>query len=60
MSASEIEKVLTVFQGIASRNAELAAKFMHPTKYKQHNPQAADGVEGLKTYVRQLPHENHP
>jgi hypothetical protein len=35
----------TVFQGIASRDAELTAKYVHPMKYKQHNPQAADGVE---------------
>jgi predicted SnoaL-like aldol condensation-catalyzing enzyme len=59
MSTSYIEKALTVFRGIASRDPELAARYMNPGKYLQHNPHAADGVEGLKTYVRQLPAENH-
>jgi predicted SnoaL-like aldol condensation-catalyzing enzyme len=59
MSTSEIEKVLTIFRGIASRDAELTTKYMNPEKYIQHNPHAADGVEGLKEYVRQFPLENH-
>jgi len=59
MSTSYIEKALTVFRGIASRDPELAARYMNPGKYLQHNPHAADGVEGLKTYVRQLPAENY-
>jgi len=59
MSMSDIEKVLTVFRGIASRDPELTTKFMNPTKYTQHNPHAADGVEGLRKYVSQFPRENH-
>ena len=59
MLTSEIEKVLTVFRGIAGRDAELAANYMNPAKYMEHNPHAADGVQGLKEYIAQLPRENH-
>jgi predicted SnoaL-like aldol condensation-catalyzing enzyme len=59
MLTSDIEKALTVFRGIASRDPELTARYMNPGKYIQHNPHAADGIERLKTYVRQLPAENH-
>jgi hypothetical protein len=59
MATSDIEKVLTVFRGIASRDAELTTKYMNPGKYTQHNPRAADGVQGLKEYVGQFPGENH-
>jgi predicted SnoaL-like aldol condensation-catalyzing enzyme len=59
MPTSDIEKALTVFRGIASRDPELTTKYMNPGKYIQHNPHAADGVEGLKRYVSQFPRENH-
>jgi predicted SnoaL-like aldol condensation-catalyzing enzyme len=56
---SNIEKVLTVFRGIESRDPDLTTKYMNPEKYKQHNPHVADGVEGLREYIRQFPRENH-
>jgi predicted SnoaL-like aldol condensation-catalyzing enzyme len=59
VATSDIEKALTVFRGIASRDPELTIQYMNPTKYTQHNPHAADGVKGLKEYVSQLPRENH-
>jgi predicted SnoaL-like aldol condensation-catalyzing enzyme len=59
MSMSEIEKVSTVLRGIGARDAYLATKYMDPKKYVQHNPRAADGVDGLKEYISQLPPENH-
>jgi predicted SnoaL-like aldol condensation-catalyzing enzyme len=59
MSMSEIEKVLTILRGIGARDAYLATKYMNPEKYIQHNPHAADGVDGLKEYISQLPRENH-
>jgi hypothetical protein len=46
MAASDIEKVLTVFQGMGARDVDLATKYMNPKKYIQHNPHAANGVEG--------------
>ncbi len=57
--ASDIEKVLTVLQGIGTGDADLAARYIHPKKYTEHNPNAADGVEGFKEYVGRLPHGKH-
>jgi predicted SnoaL-like aldol condensation-catalyzing enzyme len=59
MTTSNIEKVLTVFRGIAGRDPDLTTKYMNPAEYKQHNPHVADGVEGLREYIRQFPRENH-
>ena len=59
MPKSDIEKVLTVFQGIGDRDGDLATKYMNPKKYMQHNPHAADGVDGLREYIGQCPKENH-
>jgi predicted SnoaL-like aldol condensation-catalyzing enzyme len=59
VSTSNIEKVLTVFRGIGSRDPGLTTRYMNPKKYTQHNPHAADGVEGLREYVSQFPPENH-
>jgi predicted SnoaL-like aldol condensation-catalyzing enzyme len=53
MATSDIEKVLTVFRGIGDRNPDLAIKYMHRTKYTQHNPHASDGIE----WIAQLPRE---
>jgi predicted SnoaL-like aldol condensation-catalyzing enzyme len=59
LATSNIEKVLTVFQGIADGDTDLATKYIHPTKFIQHNPVAADGVSGLKAYISRFPRENH-
>jgi predicted SnoaL-like aldol condensation-catalyzing enzyme/uncharacterized protein YndB with AHSA1/START domain len=59
MATSHIEKVLTVFRGLAGRDPDLAAKYINPEKYIEHNPHVGDGVEGLKAYVRSLPNDNH-
>ncbi len=55
MPPSNIEKVLTVFAGIAGRDPNLVTKHVHPASYVEHNPQAAGGVAGLKDYVARLP-----
>ena len=59
MATSHIDKVLTVFQGIGARDPDLTTTYMNPTKYIQHNPFAADGVEGLREYVSHFPPENY-
>jgi predicted SnoaL-like aldol condensation-catalyzing enzyme len=33
---------------------------MHPTKYKQHNPHAFDGIAGVREWIAQLPREKSP
>jgi predicted SnoaL-like aldol condensation-catalyzing enzyme len=59
MATSDIEKVLAMFRGIASRDPDLAAKYTKPEKYMQHSPHAADGVEGLRKDIGRFPRENH-
>jgi predicted SnoaL-like aldol condensation-catalyzing enzyme len=58
MSTTDIEKVVSALRGFASRDAELTTRHVHPSKFIQHNPFVADGVEGLKDEISQLPREN--
>ena len=57
MATSNLEKALSVLEGTASRDPDLAAKYIHPENYTEHNPRVADGVAGLREYVSRLPHE---
>ena len=59
MTKSNLEKVLTLFQGIATRDPNLTTRYVDPENYTDHNPDATDGVEGWKEYIRRLPHEGH-
>lgn len=59
MATSNIEKALTFLKGTGVRNPDLATKYIHPTKYTEHNPFAADGIEGLKEYISGFPSHNH-
>ena len=59
MSTTDIEKVVSALRGFATRDAELTTRHVHPSKFIQHNPFVADGVEGLKDEISQLPRENH-
>jgi len=54
MTTSNIDKALTVLRGMESRDKSLAVKYIHPTKYTEHNPQASDGIEGLKDWIDRL------
>jgi predicted SnoaL-like aldol condensation-catalyzing enzyme len=51
---SDIEKVSSYFEGISSGNPALAIRYMDPARYVEHNPYAADGVEGVRQYVAQI------
>ncbi len=55
MAASDIERVLTVAEGIGTRHPALAVKFMDATKYKQHNPHAAGDMDGVRSWINHLP-----
>jgi predicted SnoaL-like aldol condensation-catalyzing enzyme len=59
MATNEIEKVLTMIQGIRTSDAELATKYINPAKYIEHNPFSADGIDGLRHYIRRFPDENY-
>jgi len=57
MAKSDIEKVLTVFAGISAGDVSLATKYVHQKRFVQHNPYAADGVEGLTQFITQSPRD---
>jgi predicted SnoaL-like aldol condensation-catalyzing enzyme len=59
MAKNDIEKVLTVFQGIDASDADLATRYMNPEKYIEHNPHAGDGFAGVKAYVGSFPNDKH-
>ena len=54
MTITGLEKVRTVLEGTAARNTDLASEYVSPKQYIEHNPRAADGVEGLREYIHQV------
>ena len=54
---TELEKVMAVFEGISEKDADLATRYLDPDQFLQHNPRAADGVDGLKQFVALFPKE---
>ncbi len=59
VDSDDIEKALTVLEGIGIRDAELATRYVNWEMYVEHDPHVADGIEGLKAYIRQIPLEHH-
>jgi predicted SnoaL-like aldol condensation-catalyzing enzyme len=57
MAKSDIEKVLTVFAGISAGDVSLATRYVDHKQFVQHNPYAADGVEGLTQFITQSPRD---
>ncbi len=57
MAQSNIDKVLAIFAGISAGDVDLATKYINQTRFLQHNPYAADGVEGLRSFIRQAPRD---
>jgi predicted SnoaL-like aldol condensation-catalyzing enzyme len=57
MTKSEVEKVVTVFAGISAGDVDLATKYIDHKRFVQHNPYAADGVEGLTRFITQSPRD---
>lgn len=59
MATTNLKKVLTVVQGLVNRDSDLAATYLHPQKYTEHNPQVADGIDGFRAHIQQLSHPDH-
>jgi predicted SnoaL-like aldol condensation-catalyzing enzyme len=57
MAKTEIEKVLTIFQGISAGDVDLAMQHIDLERFVQHNPYAGDGVEGLTQFISQSPRD---
>lgn len=47
MAKNDIEKVLTVFQGVGAGDADLATKYMNAERYMQHGPRQWHRVSRL-------------
>ena len=54
---TDIEKVHAIFAGISAGDVDLATQYIDPRRFVQHNPYAADGVEGLSDFIRQSPRD---
>jgi predicted SnoaL-like aldol condensation-catalyzing enzyme len=57
MAKTDIEKVLTIFQGISAGDVDLATQYIDHHRFVQHNSYAGDGVEGLTQFINQSPRD---
>ena len=57
MAKTDIEKVLAIFHGISAGDVDLATQYIDHKRFVQHNPYAADGVEGLTQFISQSPRD---
>ena len=46
-----------MFAGIGAGDVGLATKYIDHKRFVQHNPYAADGVEGLTRFISQSPRD---
>lgn len=53
MTRSDVERVSNVFEGISAGDVSLATRYIDPERFVQHNPYAANGVEGLTRFIAQ-------
>ncbi len=56
----DIEKVRTVFAGIAAGDAELATRHVSPDSYIEHDPRVSDGIAGFRSFVATPPDGGRP
>jgi predicted SnoaL-like aldol condensation-catalyzing enzyme len=54
IALSNKEKVATLLTSFGS-GIKTPLTYIHPTRYKQHNPLIADGLQGLKLYLKDIP-----
>jgi predicted SnoaL-like aldol condensation-catalyzing enzyme len=57
MAMTDLEKVRTLFAGISAGDVDLATQYINHKRFVQHNPYAADGVEGLTQFISQSPRD---
>jgi predicted SnoaL-like aldol condensation-catalyzing enzyme len=55
LTPSNIEKALTMFEGISHRDAALATRYVNPQSFRNHNPRASEGVQGVHGFIGHLP-----
>jgi predicted SnoaL-like aldol condensation-catalyzing enzyme len=54
-TSKNIEKALTMFQGINDKDSILATKYVNPDSFVNHNHRAYDGVQGIQGFISHLP-----
>ena len=54
---TDLEKAQAIFAGISAGDVDLATQYIDHRRFVQHNPYAADGVDGLTEFIRQSPLE---
>lgn len=57
MAQTQVEKVHAIFAGISAGDADAAVRHIDGERFVQHNPYAADGVEGLTQFIREAPRD---
>ena len=55
LSQSNIERAVTLIQGISDRDPSLVTKYVNLQVFQSHNPRAYDGIQGLLGFVSHLP-----
>jgi len=53
-TSKNIEKALTMFQGINDKDSILATKYVNPDSFVNHNHRAYDGVQGIQGFIGHL------
>ena len=56
----DIDKAMTMIQGIGNRDATLATKYIDAKHFVNHNPEAYPGVAGIQGFISHLPQEKSP
>jgi len=57
MAETDLERVLTMFEGISAGDVDLATQYIDQKRFVQHNPYARDGVEGLTQFIKRSPRD---
>ena len=57
MAQGNVNKVLAVFRGISAGDVELATECIDHERFLQHNPHAAEGVQGLIHFIQLAPRD---
>jgi predicted SnoaL-like aldol condensation-catalyzing enzyme len=59
-ATTEIQKAMTISDGISARDTTLATKYIDPQNFKNHNPMAYDGIDGVKGFITHMPPGGNP
>jgi predicted SnoaL-like aldol condensation-catalyzing enzyme len=58
--ASQVDRALSVFEGLDKRDPAIATQYIDSTKFINHNVRAYDGVAGVEGFISHLPPATNP